>query len=216
MKYTLYLCLFVVLFASCKKVTNYGISDGMKEYFAYKAGSYWIYENDTTGLIDSSSVSSYTHVYDNTDLSGIKRELISMIFKSKFLSMTFISYISCGGPNYYTVSSLLYPVSGEIQADGAVAYYPNWPSNKKIIPDCSPGATFFYKTIPTDTIDNIPYQNVIYSEFRSTDSSSTNPYLYIRKIYFAKHIGIIKYYELYPYYNVNRSYKLLRYKVVQE
>lgn len=188
----------------------------MKEYFAYKAGSYWIYKNDSTGLIDSSSVSSYTHVYDNKDLAGIKRELISMIFKSTFLTLTFISYSSCDGPDYYTVSSILDPHSGVLEAGGAVAYTPNWPSNKNIIPGCSPGATFFYKTKLTDTIDNVPYQNVIYSEFRSTDSSSTNPFLYIRKIYFAKHIGIIKYYELYPYYNVNRSYKLLRYKVVQE
>ena len=216
MKYTLYLCLFVVLFASCKKVTNYGISDGMKEYFAYKAGSYWIYKNDSTGLIDSSSITSYTHVYDNTELTGIKRELISMNFNSNFLSLTFICYVSCGGPDYYTVSSKLLTGSGQIVSGEGVAYDPHWAANTKIIPDCWTGLIFSYKTFPTDTIDNIPYQNVIYSELRSIDSSSTNPLLYIRKIYFAKHIGIIKYYELYPYYHVNRSYKLLRYKVVQE
>ena len=129
--------------------------------------------------------------------------------------MSFIGYVSCGGPDYYTVTEIIDPGHGEIEAGGSVAYDPYYPADTKIVPGCTSGGVLLYRIKSLDTINNIPYQNVIYPEFKSIDSSQTNPYLYIRKIYFAKNVGIIKYYEFYPHFNLNISYSLVRYKVKQ-
>ena len=204
-----------MIFASCKKVTNYTISDSMKQYFEYQTGSYWIYKNDSTGLIDSTYIRSSSHTYGNKYSTGITEESIAIKFKSTFLAMSYVSYIACDGPNYYTVTGIMDPTQADYEANGVVAFCPNWPPNTKIIPGCSTYGTFLYKTKTADTIDNVPYKNVIYSEFKSTDTSSTNTFLYIRKIYFAKNIGIIKYYEFYPYFKINRSFTMVRYKAIQ-
>jgi len=205
----------LLLPTSCKKDKHYEISEFMQEYFSYQKDSYWIYKNDSTGLIDSTYVKDYSHVSNDGTYPRISRELIKMYFKSIFLSMESIGYLNCGGTDYLQISGIINPNPGEGEFIGPVAFDDNWPANTKIIPGCEDYGTFFYKTFLTTTINNVPYQNVIYSEFKSTDSSATNPALYIRKIYFANNIGIVKYYEFYPYYRVNRSFSLLRYKVVQ-
>lgn len=212
--FSLYLS-FVLLLTNCKKVPWYGISDDMKQSFSFKQGSYWIYKNDSTGLSDSTFVSSYTHVDNDNTYAGLTREGINMQFNSKFLNYVFISYVICAGPDYLGVSSIAYPVPGQTQPGPLLAYDPNLPQNTNLITDCFQDGKFFYHSISFDTINNIPYQNVIYSELRSNDSSLYNQYLIIRKIYFAKNIGIIKYYELDRHYKINRSYSLLRYKVIQ-
>jgi hypothetical protein len=188
----------------------------MKEYFDYHKGSYWIYKNDSTGLLDSTYVRSYNHTYGNryNDDKQITEEAIEFDYRSGFLSRSYMAYIACGGPNYYTIASEIFtsPSDTEHGLD-LVAYYPNWPANTKVIPGCTSDGLFLYKALSTENVGNISYSNVIYSELKSIDSSLTN--VYIRKIYFAKNIGIIKYYELNPFNHINRSYSILRYKVIQ-
>ena len=211
-----FILIFLLITSNCKKTENYPLSDEIKEYFAFQKGSYWIYKNDSTNIFDSTSIESYFHNYNDNTYSDITREIIEMTYKSSFLSSSIIEYsYYCGGPNNYSVSSILKAVPGQIEAFRPVAYNPKWPPNQKIIPDCAKDAIFFYQTMKSDTVNHIPYNDIIYSEFRSSDSSLSNPYLYIRKIYFAKHVGIVKFYELNPYYKINRSYTLIRYKVLQ-
>jgi len=200
--------LFLLALISCKSVTNYPISDTMKQYFDYHMGSYWIYKNDSTGDLDSTYVRSYNHTYGNqyNDDKHITEEAIEFDYHSSFLSQSYIAYVACGGPNYYTLSG---------NGEGGLVFSPNWPENTQVFPDCYHGAIFLSKTYSMDTIGNIPYQNVIYAELRTIDSSSTNPYRSVTKVYFAKHIGIIKYYAFYPYYKANYSFTLLSYKVIQ-
>ena len=215
------ICLFsisLLIFASCKKVTNYAISDSMKEYFDYHKGSYWIYKNDSTGLLDSTYVRSYNHTYGNryNDDKQITEEAIEFDYRSGFLSRSYMAYIACGGPNYYTIASEIFTSPSDTERSGdVVAYNLNWPVGTKIIPGCSKDAIFYYQTKPSDTINNVRYYNVIYTDIITIDSSLTNPNLYIRKIYFAKNIGIIKYYEFYPYFKINRSFTMVRYKAIQ-
>jgi len=217
LKYLLFLsCLIsVLLITDCKKVPWYGISDDIKNSFSFQKGSYWIYKNDSTGLLDSTFVSSFTHAYHDNTVEGLTREVVVMHYNSIFLYLTWITYFPCSGPDYYQVSSILNPDPGQPEGSGLVAYDPNWPANTKIIPGCFNGGIFFYKTMSLDTINNVSYKNVIYSELRSIDSSLNNPDLLIRKIYLAKNIGIIKYYELDHYNKINKSYSLVRYKVIQ-
>jgi len=113
----------------------------MKEYFAYQNGSYWIYKNDTTGINDSTSVSSYIHVNDDKEITGITRELISMEFKSKFLGRSVISYNTCDGPNNYLISSIINPVT--LETADALAFTSNCSPDTKIIPGCLTACLFF-------------------------------------------------------------------------
>jgi hypothetical protein len=191
----------------------------MKDWFVYQKGSYWIYKDDSTGALDSTYVTStndFIHDYTDYDKTTMKAEWVFVYFNSKFLSNFIIEYSYCEGPNRLTVGShFKTPEPGMASEDGDIAYFLGWPSNVKIIPNCWKGEVFFYKVISTDTINQHDYSNLIYSEVQWKDSSLTNPQYYLRKISFAKHIGIVKYFEVSQYYNVNRSYSLLRYKTVQ-
>jgi hypothetical protein len=214
---TFFIAIIILLFiVSCKKEKNYNISDTMKEYFAYKQGSYWIYKNDSTGSLDSAYVDYYADVYGDKNVTGVTREVIAMNFNSKYLTQFAISYVPCEGPNYLTVSSILHDLPpGELDVSDIVAYYAGWPSDKNVVPGCIQGGVFLYKTLRTGTINNITYNNIIDTKLQTVDSSSTNPDYYFRRILFAKNAGIVKYLEIAKHFNIQRSYSLLRYKVVQ-
>ena len=65
MKFPICLFFFIVFLSSCKKEPYYGISDGMKEYFVFQKGSYWIYQDDSTGVHDSTYVNGYYHTTED-------------------------------------------------------------------------------------------------------------------------------------------------------
>jgi hypothetical protein len=65
----------------------------MKQYFAYKQGSYWIYKDDSTGTLDSTYVNYYFHGNGNKDIPAVTREVIAMNFNSNFLTQFTIAYI---------------------------------------------------------------------------------------------------------------------------
>jgi len=211
-----FLPLLLLIFVSCKKTKEYSISSDIKQYFDYHKGSYWIYRNDSTGLFDSTYVKSYSNTSGIAYGAGIKVETINFDYKSKFLGNSYISYVACGGPDYYTLSSIVIKSPADTErTTQVVAYSPNWAPNSTITPNCSLDGIYFYHTKSADTIANIPYQNLIYSEYRTADTSEFNPFLFIRRICFAKNVGIIKYYEFDRHNNINRSYTLIRDSVVQ-
>lgn len=188
----------------------------MKEYFAYKQGSYWIYKNDSTGSLDSTYVYYYSHGNGNKDITGVTREVIAMYFKSIYLTVFSIAYIPCDGPNYLMVSSILHDLPpGELDVQDIVAYCAGWPSDKIVFPGCDPGNIYLYRNLQAGTINNITFNNIIDTKLQTIDSSSTNPEYYYRRILFAKNVGIVKYTEIAKHFNIQRSYSLLRYKVVQ-
>lgn len=205
---------FVINLVSCKRSKTYDISQMMKEYFAYREGSYWKYINDSTGISDCTYVNYYKHAFDDASYKKIDREVISVQYSSNFLSTSFISYFNCEGPDYYEIGRKIPNLSGEAVVS-TLAFYAGWPQNVFVVPECFSGGLFYYKFISSDTINNTVYNDVIFSELRSADSSSANPNYFLQRIYFAKHIGIIKFIEISKYYNINRSYSLLNYHVIQ-
>jgi hypothetical protein len=217
LKIHLCLCLIVVLFASCKKeLPHYSISDDMKQMFAYQQGSYWIYQNDSTDLFDSTYVNScYSNTHDNF-YPGMTREIIAMYFKSQFLSDFEIGYF-CPGQNCLTIARKVINSNDTLQHEiqGPIAYFAGWEPNMKIYSqNCLGDCIFTYRIIPKDTVNNNIYSNIICSKMISIDSIN-NPEFYFREIYFVKNIGIIKYVENIKYYNIQRSWSLRRYKVIQ-
>ena len=188
----------------------------MKQYFSYQKNSYWIYKDDSTGSIDSTYVKDYFNHSDLKMPDGATTESIEMYFNSKFLSEFVISYTPCAGPDYFVLYSILNPGSPEGSGDGALAYYPGWPANQTIKTNgCETYGYFYYTTLPKMTINNNTYNSIIFSKNQTLDSVPTDPYYFVRSVYFAKNIGIIKYIENDSYYNIHRSYSLLKYKVIQ-
>ena len=218
LKLFLCLCLMPALFTSCKKeLPHYAISDEMKQQFSYQKGSYWIYQNDSTHLFDSTFVSSYFSNARDNFYPGMTREIIAMYFKSQFLSDFEIGYF-CPGPNCLTIARKVKDTGDTLQHEiqGPVAYVSGWEPNTKIYsPNCLGGCVFTCRAIPTDTINNVIYSNVLCSKMISIDSTGPNPEFYFREIYFAKNIGILKYVETMKYYNIHRSWSLKRYHVVR-
>jgi hypothetical protein len=209
----------IIIISSCKKAPYYPVSDEMKEWFSFQKGSYWIYKDDSTGTLDSAYVTANNDfIYDYQDYSKTtwQAEWVITDFNSKFLYNFKIQYVNCEGSNFFTVGSHLQNLPpGQTEDGGDLGYFPGWPSNTKIIPNCWKGDVFFYRNILADTINNISYSNLLYAENQRVDSALTNPYYYLRKMYFVKHVGIVKYYEVSKQFNIKRSYSLLRYKVYQ-
>jgi hypothetical protein len=208
----------VILLLSCKKVPSYGISDGMKEYFSYKQGSYWIYKNDSTGTIDSAYVKSYQDDYqDNKDYDKIvsKAEVLLIYFKSVFLRSFYIAHLNCWGSDILQVGSCRTPQDTTSLGIGGIIYYPSALKNTKFTPDCTNDYIFLFKVLPSDTVNGKVYSNVLFTEIQSVDSSSTNKLYYFREIHFVKNLGIIKYFQIDRYDNIRSSYSLLRNKSIQ-
>jgi hypothetical protein len=219
---SLAICFIVIsCLVACKKIPEYTISDSMKKYFLYQPGSYWIYRDDFTGSIDSTYVTSYRDFFTDgkTGSKTTERyEWLYVNFQSVFLYDYMIIYTSCDEPDYMSVGSHQDTINhtGETEsAGGPVSYNPNWPQNQKIIPPCATGSVFIYRTSPTDTLNNVVYHNIIYSENVSRDSSSSNPYYFHRKITFSEDAGIIRYFEVIRKKSIIRSYTLLRSKIVR-
>src|SRR5450830_522384 len=90
------------LLYSCKSDRHYSISEDMKPWFAYQKGSYWIYQDDSTKSIDTTTVEIFSHVLKEEAYSGYTREVIGMFYRSIFINSSIIfGYDPCGGENYY-------------------------------------------------------------------------------------------------------------------
>lgn len=192
----------------------------MKQYFVYQKGSYWVYRNDSTGDTDSSYIDKYMiskqGVGDNDGNHLYSFDLITLSFKSKFLSNFQIGYF-CPGPDCLMIDGKFIESNDTLQLNtGPIAYFAGWEPNLKIYSEnCLGDCVFTFRVIPKDTVDNNIYFNIICSKMISIDSTDNNPNFYFREIYFAKNIGIIKYVESKKYYNIQRSWSLKKYNVIQ-
>jgi hypothetical protein len=208
----------MLILLSCRKIPYTPVSDEMKSWFAFQKGSYWIYKDDSTGDLDSVFITSTRDfIAEVQDYSKtIERcEWVDAYFESKFLTSFTMRKLRCG-PNFLFVGSHLAQLPPDMsEGIGNIAYFLDCPLNQNIISDCNNGGVFYFEKIQTDTVNNKPYSNIIFSKCESLDSSSTNTHYYLRKIYFAKDVGIINYEEISRKHNIMRSYSLIRYKTIQ-
>jgi hypothetical protein len=218
LKYFLFFLFFIVVFTTCDKTYYYPISDEMKQFFSFQKGTYWIYKNDSTSLIDSTYVDFFSDDKNELSYSGKRREYIIVGFKSQYLSQFRMIYTQCAEAATLEVGSRLESLNDTIhfESGGDIAYCPVWPQDIKIASNnCIHNYVFLYRTLSNYKVNGIVYKDSVFSSFLSRDSSETNPLYYKREIYFAKNIGIIKYFEKSNYFNINRSWSILRNKIIQ-
>jgi hypothetical protein len=180
-----------VFISGCKKEsTEYQyLSSEIKEWSVYQPGSYWIYKNEVTGLIDSSYIKSQPEVRFDwiqvTDRYAIAQEEIRYVVSGSFLQVLYIDqsgsweqfYNQSGHKNY----GLLWYIKGE----------------------------GFHKTekIQNFQINDTSYSNVLHSVYNvSTDTSFVESWI-------VKNVGVIKYLKRIG--NIDTTWTLMRYHSVQ-
>ena len=209
--------LTILIFSGCSKDSYYPVDNEIKPYFVFQPGSYWIYENDSTGSIDSvwaNGTFSPTSDFDNTSKPT---QLITVNLKSSFLVSIQLFGQRCEERYAVFVSTFVFDDTSESNSVAMFpVFFPDWLPEKQNIQD--PCVSYFVDTfrfILSDTINNSPFENILYTYSRSKDSSLTNSRFHSREIWIAKNVGIIKIIEKYRNYNTERSYSLLRYHVKQ-
>jgi len=200
-------------FGCSKKSKTYYISDTTKEYFSYQKGSYWIYSNDSTSVLDSTTIKTYWDFINGT-YEDKERQLIVINFNSSFLSSFTLGY-ACTGPDEVSVASRENDTSYYVMT-GMTAYNPDLFSSAQItVPDCFTLFAIELKHLPSITVNNLQYVDVIKSRMFSIDSSSSVYYYLNREMFFAKNVGIIKFIEVDKLRHLKRSWSLLRHKSIQ-
>ena len=190
---TLFILTFVVIgltFSSCRKDKSIDNSDPTKCFYLnasikpyqYKTGSYWIYKNDTTGILDSVVVTSTENdfywlqppVHGQT---GSKYEYYKINFKSFATSLTYNDYLTMyyikrnGGGDYGQNGQPIFMANSDT---GSVF------NGMKII------AKFSTMTISSNTFSNVVETKITASQ-QYQPMFTNDTYLY-----FTDSIGLIK------------------------
>jgi len=200
MRYTLYIILISITLLGCKKkeVQTYYISDYLKHYSIFQFGSYWIFKNETTSMIDSSFIKSppFFHFYQNYQTDPIM-QICDIEYGGNFILGSQITY-----GNYYL--SLKPGPGGSCLRD---PFQPGWfeyNGYNELLKDVQA-----YDTL---IINNIIFTNVLCTQILQfhTQKRDTSYYTF----YFCKSVGLIKYNK--RLYNSNDStWSLLRFHVIQ-
>lgn len=213
----LFFLAIIVIFSGCSKDSYYPVDNAIKPFFVFQPGSYWIYSNDSTGSIDSVWVSSNRSSISDFDNTTISTEIITVNLKGSFLES-----IQLMGQPHGTSSSVFIStwVFDDSTGSNSLSILPGFFTDCQIVSqynqDTSKTGLFAnFMFILSDTINNLPLKDILYNNIRSKDSSATNSRFLTREIWIVKNVGIIKIIEKYRYFNIDRSYSLLRYHVIQ-
>jgi|GEM_PF-3451022 len=213
----IYRCLLWLIFTfelffglGCKKIPEHKLSPTIKEYFTFKPGSYWIYRNDSTGDLDSTTVKYFSNHFLEDEEHSSKWEVVVIDFRSVFLKRLSVFINSCQQIDYTAVEGR--NLQGN-NSDGGVLYYPEWPQKQVIIPECEPGVQYYYTILAADTLNNQIYSDVLYTELISIDSTFER--YFFRRIAYSPFYGILKYYDLNKQININSSFTLIRCKIIK-
>lgn len=189
---------YLIGFQSCEKYDYYKMSDEIKQWSAFKEGSYWIYYNDSLNIEDSIFVTSYSEYIriDLIDDNIFYEELL--YFKSSNINDSIIISYQLYPKKYgdydfiimeeankylnirYSGIILTIPIVDEVQS-----YYGGGEYEK----------TEFIEQYSSYKISNISYNNVIYlksSVITITLDSLKEKNKVTNEYWLAKNYGIIK------------------------
>ncbi|MCX6287539.1 MAG: hypothetical protein NTY96_10535 [Bacteroidetes bacterium] len=217
------LVLFTLLIFSCKKkIPTFYISQESKDYCVYKGGSYWIYRNDSTGTLEN----IYAYQDPSSDIvlrGGYQEEIIDVYLRGGFLTDYYMQH-QCS-PDHtinYTDGDDL--VQLEIIEPDSLRFstFALWSNQAFNIeqPDPCNYTYNVYIYIKSELFTNysyggISFNNVLHTNYRSADTTNSNPNAFSNHCYFVKHVGLIRFIENSSFRHSHRSFSLVRWSVKQ-
>ncbi|MDP4281720.1 MAG: hypothetical protein Q8867_06165 [Bacteroidota bacterium] len=186
---------------SCKKEKSYTyyISQELKTYAVFQPGSYWVYKNELTGVLDSSYINippGYTYTHLGEHLSDPIWESCNTLYCGNFI---YSSYVD--------------------QDKYAIDFY-SWGSTCLMSNKFKPGflyeiqSNMYFKDvdeIDSLVINNNKYYHVLNTQYLSKSIFDGDSIIY--SYYLVKSLGLIKISK--KVHNIDTSWSLLRYHVVQ-
>jgi hypothetical protein len=243
-----YSFLLLLFFFGCKQkqpvqVIEYPVPDGLKNVALFQKNSYWVYRNDSTGIVDSTYVNSdlvngkFTH-HDNeyriTLFDYIQMPLQSSIFKSFYLvgRLGNFSYpLDSPGYPFYVDMGLGYAcgftnTTFVLYNDTATHHHGDdfWDCYDYTVPrnDNGTGPLGGDQYTEFGDVQNLNINNLIFKNVRKTLSYGFNEINDSIDFYFSPHNGLVKVVlrvdtALFgvPQKWATKSWSLLRYHVVQ-
>jgi hypothetical protein len=173
-----------------KKLSTYAISDNLKSWVAFQPGSYWIYKNDSTGVLDSTFMKYPTNYYTVGDQYGdADYQQIEQYFNSKILDSFFFTF-TCS-PYSFNDYNDRFIIFFKTTWGGEASYLaidPHVPYNEQVNA-CHQQNSLYIK----DHYDSLQINNVMYYDVTYAKDWSTNPTIkYNSEIYLGKNIGLIR------------------------
>jgi hypothetical protein len=187
--------------SSCKKEgKHYYISEEFKSWCLFQRGSYWIYSNDSTMLLDSVFLTSdplLIDVQSNQDKGSPTHQVIEMNLSSLLFKYCRIDATTNGDEIFWMSISNNNPTA-------LWAHYPQY-----FIPTSNYTTIEQYKTLAYDStfiIGSNNFSNVVQTQY---SLGTSDKFVF----YFAKHIGLIK--VIFETPDSTVSWSLLRYHAIQ-
>ncbi len=193
-------CCIILLVSSCSKknVETIYIPEYLKQYGVFQVGSYWVFKNELTGIIDSSFIVSppYFYFYQSSDLSEPAIQECDERYEGTFLG-----------------------VSNLIPDDYSIGFKSGTEGNCLKNKTFQPGYIFqedqfdSYKEINSfDSliVNNVKYYNVLNTQYESESYKGDSILL---TFYLVKSIGLIKYDQRIG--DQDTTWSLLRYHIIQ-
>jgi len=194
----LFLSLFLI---SCNRNgTHYPVTDEFKKWTLFGEGSYWIYRNDSTMLIDSVFLAQHPllTIFNEDEAYTDSYENIYLKYNSDFLVDAYISSYP-GGANDFAI---------RFYGGGGVPVLLSYAQLNSII-DYGSGISFVLKEHLHDYVMEGNTFNEVQHTFYTRVSPKNDSFDFIM----AKNVGLIKVYGTWN--DTVRSWTLLRYHAVQ-
>jgi hypothetical protein len=199
--------------SSCKKkVPNYYVSQGLKDWGYFNAGSQWVYRNDATGIKETVWADNVQDYMDGGSDIGRYDEQINVN-----VSCTFMYGYSLGydwNPSYGTNDISEHTDKLELsfifnnQPLELLGIWPDEPLNDSLP---TPGTQVPPQSLITEMITDYQIDTNHFSNVLHTTLTEVTVYKY--EFYFAKHIGLIHFTENNLRTNLHRSYSLVSWKM---
>ena len=191
--------LTVFITGGCKKEeTHYYVSSETKAWTLFYEGSYWIYRNDSTLVLDSTVIASPPEFdfsrYSETDLDYY--EHIVVRYRSALISTGEIISEGAGYGKYMVTA----------YKNRYVPAYLSWAPVDSVI-------WMWGNFILEEKLYNYPFEGMIFPEVQHTKFTGQENYSDTFHFIFAKNVGLIKMYGTWN--DTTRSWSLIRYHVVQ-
>ena len=193
------LILTVFITGGCKKegTYNYVLSE-TKAWTLFNEGSYWIYRNDSTLVLDSTVIAGPPEFefrrYTETDLDHY--EHIVVRYRSALIS-TGVTFSDGAGYDIYKILEF---------KDSYVPAYLSWAPVDSVI-------WMWGNFILEEKLYNYPFEGMIFPEVQHTRFTGQVDSLDTIHFILAKNVGLLKMYGNWD--DTTRSWSLIRYHVVQ-